>query len=359
MTATGNNLPGMRRPPDAHADKTTAERTRCQPDESLPRPALFLQPVHRLPCCGDRRFPAGGSRSAPAVLPCVPRGAAVAGKTVGQMRGRWAKARQRLQRAVAQAAAQVVALSLFAVVPHVAAVAPAIAAPRNTDVRLAWLKLSGAAEPDNPLQAWAQEVRLRTSVRVAAEPLALRPEDSQLFHYPLLYWGGDRAPARLSDVAVARLRSWLQAGGTLLIDNTGRTEASAAFDSAIRRELARILPQPLERVPGSHVLFRAFYRLERAVGRRADSGELEGIALGGHYAVLYSRNDLAGALQRAGAGGYALSVVPGGEDQRERAIRLLVNVVLYALCLDYKDDHTHVMHLLQTRRGRGAMPAKP
>lgn len=275
------------------------------------------------------------------------------------MRSGWAKARQRLASAARRGVAHAVALALAMGLPHGLAVQSAEAAPRNADVRLAWLKVAGAAEPDNPLQSWAQEVRLRTSVRVAADPLALRPEDGQLFHYPLLYWGGDRAPARLSDAGVARLRSWLQAGGTLLIDNTGRTEASAAFDSAIRRELARILPQPLERVPGSHVLFRAFYRLERAVGRRADSGELEGIALGGHYAVLYSRNDLAGALQRAGAGGYALSVVPGGEDQRERAIRLLVNVVLYALCLDYKDDHTHVMHLLQTRRGRGAAPAKP
>jgi hypothetical protein len=27
-----------------------------------------------------------------------------------------------------------------------------------------------------------------------------------------------------------------------------------------------------------------------------------------------------------------------------------VNLALYALCLDYKDDQTHVQHLLRTRR---------
>jgi hypothetical protein len=231
----------------------------------------------------------------------------------------------------------------------------AVAMP-GSELKLAWLKWPGSTDQTAALQSWAQEVRLRTSVRIAAQPAGIRPEDAQLFSYPLLYWAGDRAVPRLSDVAVARLRAWLQAGGTLVIDNTGRTEASGAFDAGVRRELARILPQPLQRVAGSHVVFRAFYRLERALGRRADAGELEGIPLSGHMAVLYIRNDLGGALIRANFGGYSLPVVPGGEDQRERAFRFAVNLVLYALCLDYKDDHTHVMHLLRNRRGRPAVP---
>jgi hypothetical protein len=234
--------------------------------------------------------------------------------------------------------------------------AAAVAMP-GSELKLAWLKLPGSVDQSAALQSWAQEVRLRTSVRIAAQPAGIRPEDTQLFSYPLLYWAGDRAVPRLPDVAVARLRAWLQAGGTLVIDNTGRTEASSAFDAGVRRELARILPQPLQRVAGNHVVFRAFYRLERALGRRADAGELEGIPLSGHMAVLYIRNDLGGALIRANFGGYSLPVVPGGEDQRERAFRFAVNLVLYALCLDYKDDHTHVMHLLRNRRGRPAVPA--
>jgi hypothetical protein len=64
-----------------------------------------------------------------------------------------------------------------------------------------------------------------------------------------------------------------------------------------------------------------------------------------------TRNDLGGALERQRLGGYALAVVPGGEPQRELAIRLAVNLMLYALNLDYKDDHTHVHQLLRQRRG--------
>jgi hypothetical protein len=224
-------------------------------------------------------------------------------------------------------------------------------------LRFAWLKLPGAADPSSALVAWAQEIRLRTSIDVASQPVAVKPEDPAIFRYPLLYWSGDKAPARLSDQAILNLRQHLSTGGTLIIDNAGRTEAASAFDTAVRKELQRLFPQPLQRVASNHVLFRSFYRLEHPVGRRADSHELEGLRVGTHFAVLYTRNDLGGALQRLPLGGYALAVVPGGETQREQAFRLAVNLVMYALCLDYKDDHTHVMHLLRYRRGaRSPLP---
>ena len=221
----------------------------------------------------------------------------------------------------------------------------------GTAVRLAWLKVPGATDPTSALTAWAQEVRLRTSIDITAQPVGVRPDDPTLLAYPLLYGGGDKAPARLSDQAVALLRQHLSTGGLLIVDNTGRSEASAAFDQGVRHELARLFPQPLQRVAPTHVIFRSFYRLDRAFGRRADAHDLEGVRVGEQFAVLYSRNDLAGALARDPVGGYALAVVPGGETQREQGFRLAVNLVMYALCLDYKDDHTHVMHLLRTRRG--------
>jgi hypothetical protein len=197
---------------------------------------------------------------------------------------------------------------------------------------------------------------LRTSVAITSAAAAVRPEDPALFSYPLLYWGGEKAQTPLSDAAVAALRQHLSTGGTLIIDNTGRAEASAAFDASIRKELLRIFPQALQKLPPGHVLFRAFYRLDRAVGRRADSHDLEGLRVGNHLAVLYTRNDLAGALSRQSMGGFALAVVPGGETQREQALRLAINLVMYALCLDYKDDHSHVMYLL--RHKRSVMPAQ-
>ena len=47
-------------------------------------------------------------------------------------------------------------------------------------------------------------------------------------------------------------------------------------------------------------------------------------------------------------------MVPGGDLQRERAIRLAVNVAMYVLCSNYKDDQVHAPFLM--RRRAATMP---
>jgi len=67
-------------------------------------------------------------------------------------------------------------------------------------------------------------------------------------------------------------------------------------------------------------------------------------------AVVYTQNDLGGAWARDGFGRWEHEVVPGGDDQREEAFRLGVNLVMYALCLDYKTEQAHIDYILRTRR---------
>ena len=66
-------------------------------------------------------------------------------------------------------------------------------------------------------------------------------------------------------------------------------------------------------------------------------------------------HDLAGALSRDNLGSYSFPVTPGGDAQREQAFRFAVNLVMYALCLDYKDDQVHAPFIMR-RRGGGAFP---
>ena len=62
------------------------------------------------------------------------------------------------------------------------------------------------------------------------------------------------------------------------------------------------------------------------------------------------RNDLAGAMARDEFGEWTYDVGAGGEVVREMTFRLGLNVVMYALCLDYKEDQVHIPFILKRRR---------
>jgi len=66
--------------------------------------------------------------------------------------------------------------------------------------------------------------------------------------------------------------------------------------------------------------------------------------------VVYSQNDLGGAWARGQLGDWEYECVPGGEAQRELAVRAGINICMYALCLDYKDDAVHLPLILKKRR---------
>jgi hypothetical protein len=103
-------------------------------------------------------------------------------------------------------------------------------------------------------------------------------------------------------------------------------------------------------VPREHVLYKSFYLLDGPTGRVMVTPDLEALEMGGRLAALYSGNDLIGALARDSLGTWEQEVTPGGESQREKCIRLGVNIAMYALCLDYKEDQVHIPFIMKRRR---------
>lgn len=180
----------------------------------------------------------------------------------------------------------------------------------------------------------------------------MRAVDPDLFNYPMLVLSGDQGFSPPADADVNRLRRYLTFGGFLLIDSAeGR--AGGAFDDAVRKLLARLLPTDLpKRVPDDHVLWKTFYLLHAPAGRIMAAPYIEAVERDKRIAVLYSQNDLCGALARDGFGRYEHEVIPGGDTQREYAHRLAVNVTMYALCLDYKEEQAHIEFILRSRRSR-------
>jgi hypothetical protein len=196
--------------------------------------------------------------------------------------------------------------------------------------------------------AW--ELRKRTSVDTRMTPSSSRLDDPQIFDTPFLYWTGDTAFPPLSEAEITGLRRFVTFGGFVLVDDASPDEDG--FDASIRRELSRAFPtRPLTTLSNEHTLFRSYYLLARPLGRVEGPDHLESIAMGDRVAVLYSRHDLGGAWARDNLGNWEHAVEPGGDTQRELAIRLGVNVVLYALCLDYKDDQVHAPFIMRRRAG--------
>ncbi len=200
---------------------------------------------------------------------------------------------------------------------------------------------------------WSQEVRFRTSIDVRLDGTlrsGIALTDRRLFELPIAVLSGDMR-FRLSQVERMNLKKWVESGGFLIVDNTGLTRPSESFDQSLRAEFQTMFPgRPLIKVPASHVLFRSLYKLDYPPGRAIHHNFVEGLFIDERLAVVYMQNDLTGALDRDQIGAWSHDVVPGGEKQRELAQRMAVNLVMYAMCLDYKDDQVHRSYLLKARR---------
>ncbi len=200
------------------------------------------------------------------------------------------------------------------------------------------------------LRRLAWELQRRTSVEVVPDARPLPLSSPKLFEYPFLYLGGDGEFPPLSAAEIENLRRFLTFGGFMMADaNDG--SAGSGFDKSFRREIAKVFPRnPLTEVPSSHVVFKSYFMLDSAPGRLLNKPQLEACNLGKRAALMYSQNDLAGAWSRDEGGDFEFEVSPGGEPQRELAFRIGINVCMYALCLDYKDDAVHLPLIMNKRR---------
>ena len=193
------------------------------------------------------------------------------------------------------------------------------------------------------------ELTRRTSIETANEPVPVRLDRPGLHRHPMLVLAGAGSLPPFTEAERAALRRHLQYGGFLLADAADGSDGTG-FDASVRRELAKVLPaSPLGPVARDHVLNKSFYLLDRQGGRLLVKPWVEAQALDGRLAVVYSQNDLGGAWARSDLGEWEFPCSPGGEAQRETAIRLGVNIAMYALCTDYKDDAVHLPFILRRR----------
>lgn len=223
---------------------------------------------------------------------------------------------------------------------------------RASDQRLVVGRLPCAQSGDHRghgIRQLVWELVKRTSIEAEAESVEVDPTSEDLFRVPFLLWSCPGPVAALDDKAYANLRRFLTMGGFLFVDDPS-AGADGTFDQSVREALTRLLPgKKLLDLPGDHVLYKTFFLISRPAGRLPVAG-MKGITVGDRVAVVYSQNDLLGAMSKDLYGNWEHVCEPGGETQREESFRLGINIVFYAMCLDYKNDRVHLPFILRRRR---------
>lgn len=215
---------------------------------------------------------------------------------------------------------------------------------RRLQFVFAQVKYRGGDWNPHPLSATPlmEELMARTSVEAALERHEATLTDRDLFNYPFLYLTGKYEFEPFTAEEIETLRRFLSYGGFLLIDDA-LGQQGYGFDKAVRREMQRVFPgNEFRRVPQGHAALRSYYLLRRVGGMRIVNPALEGITIGSSMSVVYCQNGLGGAWERDQTGKWINACTPGGEPQRRDAFHLGINLILYAMTENYKDDLIHV-----------------
>ncbi len=175
-------------------------------------------------------------------------------------------------------------------------------------------------------------------VATAHKAPALTPLDPAIFKYPLLYIHG-RNMFQISPQERDQIRKYIERGGVLFADACC---GAPQFDKGFRQMIEQMFPDhKLQRIPPTHEIFTTaigndLSRVKRREPEVNDANAalkatirtvepyLEGVEMNGRFVVIYSKYDISCALERQAAvscTGYI----------REDAVRIAVNIVLYAL----------------------------
>jgi len=227
---------------------------------------------------------------------------------------------------------------------------------------LAYIK-TGDAALDTQSQKGLETLAAFLRSRTAAEPQGVTgvdPAQDTLVFFPLIYWPISAAQAPLPAKAIQNLQSYLDHGGTLLIDTRDGGLSQNTENGPLRRAMTGLNIPPLIQIPQNHVLGKTFYLLNDFPGRQRGAPLwVERQSLNGRdgvSSVILGGNDWAGAwadttVQTLGGRTYITGGSPEQAAQQEQALRTGINIMMYALTGHYKADQVHLPALLE-RMGR-------
>jgi len=198
---------------------------------------------------------------------------------------------------------------------------------KRAEFTIARLKYGGGGDwygDTTSLRNLLQGLRERAGVPTGVDDApVVSPTDEALFNYPIVFMAG-HGNVKFTPTEVERLRRYLYQGGLLWCDD------DYGIDVAFRREMKRILPDAeLTELPFRHPVFHQLYDFPHGMPKihEHDGGPARAFAAfhDGRMVVFYSFDtDLGDGLEDAG-------IHPDPPDKREDALRMAINLALYAL----------------------------
>jgi len=199
--------------------------------------------------------------------------------------------------------------------------------PAGPGLVLGRLKYGGGGDwYSNPtsLPNLARALAERTAIPIERrEEARVAPLDDELFDYPFLYMNG-HGQIRLTEAEAARLRRYLLGGGFLFADD------NYGMDPSFRAAMRQVFPdRPLVEVPFAHAVYHSFYDFDNGPPKIHEHDGKPPRGLGifdrGRLVVFYTYEaDIGDGLEDADVHG-------DPPEKREEAMRMAVNVVVYAL----------------------------
>lgn len=200
------------------------------------------------------------------------------------------------------------------------------------DVRLAILSYKGSGDWYNSKEGVANLMRALekdTQGRITANPrpIELTATDKNLFRYPILYingHGNHEEGAILFDKDDAEaLRAYVRAGGFIFVND------DYGLDRAFRAAITNVFTNALVPLPNTHEIYHVFHTMEGGLPKihehDGEPAQGYGIYVAGRLVLFYAYSADIGD-------GWADERVHGNPKEiREKALRMGVNIIIYAL----------------------------
>lgn len=248
---------------------------------------------------------------------------------------------------------------VFALICILFAPLAAKAEGKKDSIKLSYL-VTGDIKTDTKasvaLKGLAKTLENRTNIEPSGV-IGLNADAPEILKQPILYWLLPPNSKSLNAKEVDNLNKFMRNGGVIFIDTQGKGQIQAQAQANLRRALNGLVIPQLETVPENHVLRKSFYVLQGFPGfyqnaeiwvetaKSAGTNSFDGVS-----PIIIGDGDWASIW--ALAANYSISPF---DYPKEVPLRVGVNIFLYALTGQYKNDQLHIDAILK-RLSKGAKP---